>query len=67
MSCEPPRWIPERLDQPQNGFAQALAAFWMGQGGEEFLAAQALHLAKDVLERAPIGNGLLEPLILLLG
>jgi len=33
---------------------------------EEFLTAQALHLAKGFLDDAPIGNGLFEPFILLL-
>ena len=34
---------------------------------EEFLTAQALHLAKGFLDGAPIGNGLLEPFELVLG
>ena len=49
------------LGNSQHGFAEFLAAFGPGHRGEEFLAAEALHLAKDVLERAPIGYGLLEP------
>ena len=39
----------------------------IGQGGEELLPAEALHLAESFLESAPISNRLLKPLVLLLG
>jgi hypothetical protein len=56
---------PERsawaLNQSENRFAEFLAAFGTGHGLEELLPAEALHLAEGLLDRAPIGNGLLEP------
>ena len=54
------------LNESKNRFAEFLAAFGAGHGLEEFLTAEALHLAEDLLDRAPIGDGLLEPIILLL-
>ena len=56
-----------QLDETQSFFTESLAAFWMGQSFEELLPAEALHLAEGFLNRAPIGNRLLKPLILLLG
>ena len=55
------------LNESKNRFAEFLAAFGTGHGLKEFLATETLHLAEDFLDRAPIGNGLLEPLILLFG
>ena len=55
------------LNQSQHLFAEFLSAQGTGYRVKEFLAAEALHLAEDFLDRAPIGNGLLEPLVLLLG
>ena len=60
-------WVEWRLNESPNCFAESLAAFWLGQGGEELLPAEALHLAESFLEPAPIRNGVLQPLILLLG
>ena len=54
------------LNESQNRFAEFLAAVGAGHGLEEFLTTEALHLAEDFLDRAPIGDGLLEPIILLL-
>jgi hypothetical protein len=56
-----------RLDEAQNFFPESLAASWIGQSFEELLTAEALHLAEGFLNRAPICNRLLKPLILLLG
>ena len=55
------------LNESENRFAEFLAALGTRQGFEELLTAQALHLAKGFLDGAPIGNGMLEPFILLLG
>ena len=44
-----------------------LAALGAGHRFKEFLPAEPLHLTQDLLDAAPIGDGLLEPLILLLG
>ena len=55
------------LNESENFFAESLAALWIGQGFKELLAAEALHLAEGFLNRAPIYNRLLKPLILLLG
>jgi len=60
-------WAEWRLHQPENLFAELLAALWIGERGEELLPAEALHLAESFLDRAPISNRLLKPLILLLG
>ena len=56
-----------QLNQSENLFAESLAAFWIGQGFKELLTAQALHLAESFLDSTPVGNGLLQPLILLFG
>jgi len=60
-------WSEGCLSQSENDLAEFLAAFGTGHGLKEFFPAETLHLAEDFLDRAPIGNGLLEPLILLLG
>jgi hypothetical protein len=60
-------WAEWRLHKSQNLFAELLAAFGIGQAVEEFLPAEALHLAESFLDSAPISNRLLKPLILLLG
>ena len=59
-----PEWP---LNESQDFFVELLAPFWIGQGFEELLAAEALQLAESFLDRAPISNRLLKPLILLLG
>ena len=55
------------LNQAQDFLAQSLAPFGIGQGGKEFLPGQALHPVEDFLNRAPIRDSLLEPLILFFG
>jgi hypothetical protein len=55
------------LNQSQNPFAELLSALGTGYRLKELLAAEALHLAKGFLEGPPISDGLLKPLILLLG
>ena len=55
------------LNESEHCSAEFLAALGARQRLEEFLPAQPLHLAKGFLDAAPIGNGLLEPLVLFLG
>jgi hypothetical protein len=57
----------QNLNQSQNLFAELLSALGTGYRGKELLPAEALHLAEDYLEGSPIGDGLLKPVILLLG
>jgi len=56
-----------QLNESQHLFAESFAAVWIGQGCEELLTAEALHLAESFLERAPISNRFFQPLVLLLG
>jgi hypothetical protein len=60
-------WDEWPSNESWNFFAESLAAFWIGQGFEELLTAEALHLAERFLDSAPISNRLLKPLVLLLG
>ena len=60
-------WSERALNESENEFAEFFAAFGTGHGLEEFFPAEALHLAEGFLDGAPVGDGLLEPLILLLG
>ena len=55
------------LNESEYRLAESLAAFGSGHRGEEFFPAQLLHPAQGPLNRPPIGNGLLEPVVLLLG
>ncbi len=60
---EPPGPLPES----ENAFAEFLAPCGARHTCKEFLSAEPLHLAEDLLNPAPISNRLLQPLILLLG
>jgi hypothetical protein len=53
------------LKQSQDLFGEFLSALRTGYRVKEFLPAEALHLAERFLEGPPIGDGLLQPLILL--
>ena len=55
------------LNQSQNLLAEFLSALGTGDRVKEFLPAEVLHLAEDFLDGPPIGDGLLQPLILFLG
>ena len=44
------------LDQSKNSFAKSLATFGIWQSLEEFLPAEALHLAECFLDSTPVSD-----------